>query len=76
MSILVSNPIASALSIYIMPRYVLLMLYSQMLYPYTVPLAMLVLTSLSLPTRRSSTLSPKAVTDCHMHVAATVSDQL
>jgi hypothetical protein len=60
MSILVSNPIASALSIYIIPRYALLMPYSQMLYPYTMPLAMLALTSLSLPTRQSLTPSLKA----------------
>jgi len=60
MLILVSNLIASALLIYMMLGYALLMPYSQMLYPYTVPLAMLALTSLSLPTRRSSTPSPKA----------------
>ena len=55
MLILVSNPIASALLIYIMPRYA-----SLMLYLYTMPLAMLAPTSPSLPTRRSSTPSPKA----------------
>jgi hypothetical protein len=60
MLILVSNLIASALLIYIMPRYILLMLYSQMLYLYTMPLAMLALTSLLLPTRQSLTLSLKA----------------
>jgi hypothetical protein len=55
MSILVFNPIASALSIYIMPRYA-----SLMPYLYTMPLAMPAPTSLLLPTRRSSTLSSKA----------------
>ena len=60
MSIPVSNPIASAPSIYMMPGYASPMPYSQMPYPYTVPLAMLAPTSPSLPTRRSSTPSPKA----------------
>ena len=73
MLILVSNLIASALLIYIMPRYLLLMLYSQMLYLYTVPLAILALTtSLSLLTRRPLTLSLKAKTQLAIYQSSPI----
>jgi len=46
--------------------------YSQMLYPYTVPLAMLAPTSLLLPTRRPLTPSPKAKTQLAIYQSSPI----
>jgi hypothetical protein len=51
MLILVPTLVASALLIYIISGYALLMPYSLMPYLYHMPLATLALTSLTLPTR-------------------------